>query len=94
MERFRIDFRRINLLELKNMEILTPDIEELFVTQNSEILVFRDFSYAIGYVKQSKFIHAAYEVSENDNFDIELLQAGIPNEEDIRRYWCKQKNKS
>jgi hypothetical protein len=28
------------------MGILTPDIEELFVTQNSEILVFRNLSYA------------------------------------------------
>lgn len=93
MERFRIDFRRVNLLELKSLGIFTPNIEELFVTQNAEILVFRDFSYAIGYVKQSMFIHAVYEVSKNDNFDIELLQAAIPNEEDIRRYWCKGKNR-
>ena len=54
----------------------------------------KKFSYAIGYVKQTKFIKAAYNVSKNANFDIELLLAEIPNEEDNKRYWCNRKNKN
>ena len=94
MENFKIDFRKINLLELKNIGILTQDIDALFVTENLEIHEFKKFSYAIGYVKQTKFIKAAYNVSKNANFDIELLLAEIPNEEDIKRYWCNRKNKN
>lgn len=94
MEKFNIDFRRINLIELKNAGILTQEIDELFTTGNSEILEFRTFSYAIGYVRQTKFVHVAYDVSKSDKFDIEILQAGIPNEEDIKRYWCNRKRKN
>jgi hypothetical protein len=94
VEKFKIDFRRINLLELKNVGILTQDIDDLFVIENSEFLEFVNFSYVIGYVKQTKFIHAAYNVSESATFDIELLQVGISHEEDIKRYWCNRKKRS
>lgn len=85
--KFRIDFRKINLLELKVFGILTQHVDDLFVTENSEIHRFGNFSYIIRYVQQTRFIYAAYNVSKNVNFDIELLQAGVPNEEDIKRYW-------
>ncbi len=93
MEKLKIDFRNLSLLELKAAGILPRDLDDLFIIENSEIHSFGDFLYAIGYIKQTRFIYAAYNVSKNVNFDIELLQAGIPNEEDIKRYWCRGKGK-
>lgn len=93
MEKFKIDFRKIDLLGLKSLGILTQDIDSLFITENSEFHEFKNFSYIIGYVNQRMFIKAAYNVSINPNFDIEIIQAAIPNEEDIKRYWCNRKIK-
>lgn len=94
MPQFSIDFRNLDLVELKSLGILSQDIIDVFLTENSEIFDFIDFKYVIGYVNQTKFIHVAYTLSKNVNFDIELLQVGLANEEDIRKYWCNRKNKN
>lgn len=90
MKHFKIDFGNLNLLELKALGILPQDIQNLLTTDNTAFHNADGFSYAIGYM-QGMFIHFAYSISKNVNFDIELLQAGIPNEEDIKRYWCQRK---
>lgn len=88
---FRLDFSRLDRLELKALGILPQDLSTLFITENTEFHERSEFSYAIGYINQTRFIHAAYLVSKSDNFDLELLQVGVPDEEDIKAYWCKRK---
>lgn len=89
MNSFNIDFRYVNLLALKNRGILVKEIRKTFETENSTYHRFPDFLYVIGYIDNVKFLHIAYRISKSINFDIEVLQVGIPNEEDIKKYWCK-----
>lgn len=93
MKEFNIDFRNVNLLELKRVGILSQEIKQLFLTENSNFSVINGVQYVIGYVNQTKFIHVGYTLSKNVNFDIELIDVGIPNEKHIRKYWCSRKNK-
>ncbi len=89
MNSFNIDFRSVNLLELRNRGILVKEIRKIFETENSKYHRFTDFLYVIGYLDKVKFLHIAYVISKSITFDIEVLQVGIPNEEDIKKYWCK-----
>ncbi len=35
-----------------------------------------------------KMIHITYIVPKNDEFHIEIVQVGIPNGKEIKKYWC------
>ena len=87
----KIDYRNVNWVYLRSKGITQKDLSQFFQAEWLEIENLRDkgFSYAIAYVNEQKMIHIAYRISKNVNFDIEVLQIGIPNGEDIKRYWCK-----
>lgn len=89
MENLKIDFRSLDLLSLKAIGILPQDLGDLFIAENSRFHRFKESLYVIGYINQIKFIYTVFKVSESVNFDVELLRSGIPNEEDIKRYWCR-----
>lgn len=100
MNEFRLDLRSIDLLEEKQNGILQQDIKMILGIENTEFHRFppiefpnlpKEAEYAIGYINRVKFLHIAYRISKSVNFDIEILQVGIPDEEEITKYWCRRK---
>ena len=92
MEDFNIDFSAIDRLQMKKSNILLDEIRSVFANLNSEYDFSNpDFDYIIGFSNRRKFIHMAYFVSKNINFEIELLQIDLPYEKDIQKFWCSQK---
>ncbi|GEM_PF-3025032 len=92
MPKFQIDYRKIDLIAQKRLNgIVMADIIELFSSDRSILVGSSDMKEVlnIGYVNGRKFIYAIFIFSKNHTFDVELLDVGIPNEKQIRAYWCK-----
>ena len=89
MDDYIFDFSLLDRMELRSQNIAFEEISSVFNSKTSKIHPQIDFEYLIGYSGHKKFLHIAYRVHENPKFDIEILQAELPNEEDVKEYWCK-----
>jgi len=85
---FKFDVSKINLLELKELDIRLTEIESVFKNQYSAYKRFDGFEYLIGFSSRRKFIHLAFREHPSLEYDYELLQIDLPYEEDIRKYYC------
>ncbi len=76
---------------MRRKGITRKGIESVFDYDNhgARHFVYEDFMYVIAYSKDRKIIHVAYRRSKSIKFDIELLQVELPDEEDIKKYWCQ-----
>lgn len=91
-EELRIDNSGIDHLQLREAGTSIAEVKEMIGQKNACAKNRSEpepHVYVIGYLDGNKFIHIAYRVSKNINFDIHLLQVGIPDAEEIKRYWCK-----
>ncbi len=89
MEDFIFDYSSLNRIALRKENVSLDEISSVFLSDNSIIHPQKGFDYMIGFSNRKKFIHIAYRVAKNHKFDIEILQAELPNEEDVKEYWCK-----
>ncbi|MEQ9302199.1 MAG: hypothetical protein RIF33_26700 [Cyclobacteriaceae bacterium] len=91
MDEFLLDFVGIDRLKMKDLGIAPSQVANVLLLGNTCVHEFKnpEHMYAIGYFDGIKFLHIAYRISKKIKFDLEILQVGIPNEEDIKRYWCK-----
>ena len=77
---------------MRKADIGVDEVRSVFENVNSEYDFSNpNFGYVIGFSVRRKFIHMAYGISKNINFEIELLQIDLPYEKDIQRCWCGQK---
>ena len=86
---FRIDFSGIDFIALRALGI---KLDEVYNILNSETSYFEpkdDYALVMGFSSHKKFVKMAFRISRNANFEIEALQIGLPNEEDIRENWCR-----
>ena len=86
---FRIDFSEIDFIALKSSGIKLSEVHSILNNQNSYFEPNDGYNLVIGFSSHKKFIKMAYRVSRNVNFEIEALQIGLPNEEDIGENWCR-----
>ena len=89
---FRIDFSEIDLVGFRQWHISVREIESVVVDPNSFHGTLSSASFILGFSDKRKFIKVAYRVAKSSNFDIEILQVELPNENDIQDYWCKKRN--
>jgi len=82
------DFSQIDLVELKQFFINRSEVISVFNNPFSKLEPFRGFLYLIGFSERKKIIQIAFNISKNINFEIELLQIDLPDEKDIKKYYC------
>ncbi|MFM7429405.1 MAG: hypothetical protein ACKO1F_05845 [Flammeovirgaceae bacterium] len=87
---FKIDFSFIDRLELKKLNITLDEIQGIFANTKSQLKPFSNFDYIVGFSNRRKFIHIAYKISSDPNYELQALQIDLPYEEDIKSYWCKE----
>jgi len=96
MAKLKIDDYSIDKVELRKIKTTIKEVDEMLSKENT-CIYNREYpqkhAYAIGYLDGRKFIPLAYEIPKNHIFDIKALQIGIPDGEEIKRYWCKQGNR-
>lgn len=88
---FRLDFSKIDLLELRTMNISADELNSIFTNENSVVKEYTNFTLLLGFSNKRKFIKVAFQISKNSKFDIEILQVDLPYEEDVKEYWCANK---
>ncbi len=88
---FRLDFAKIDLLELRTINISTNEVKSIFLNENSVVKEYTNFTFLLGFSNKRKFIRVAFQISKNSNFDIEVLQIDLPYEEDVKEYWCAKR---
>lgn len=88
---FRLDFSKIDLLELRAINISTNEAKSIFLNENSVVKEYKNFTLLLGFSNKRKFIRVAFQISKNSNFDIEVLQIDLPYEEDVKEYWCSKR---
>jgi hypothetical protein len=88
---FRLDFAKIDLLELRTINISTNEVKSIFLNENSIVKEYTNFTFLLGFSSERKFIRVAFQISKNSNFDIEVLQIDLPYEEDVKEYWCAKR---
>jgi hypothetical protein len=86
---YNIDYSLIDRLELKKINVTFEEIQSVFFSPNSHLKPYTGFDYLIGYSNRRKFIHVAYKVSPDPNYELQALQIDLPYEEDIKDHWCK-----
>ena len=92
MNKFHLDFSKIDLVALKKLGITRGGIENVFAFENdnSNHFGYANFIYVIAFTSDRNIIHIAYRISKSVTFDIELLQVDLPEDEnDIKKYWCR-----
>ena len=88
---FRLDFSKIDLLELRTINISMNEVKSIFLNENSVVKEYTNFTFLLGFSNKRKFIRVAFQISKNSNFDIEVLQIDLPYEEDVKEYWCAKR---